>query len=212
MRAPADKPGTPATSLWPVARGDRSGVVTDVAASDTSVNLWRFYRVKGLKCSQGRGRLLQQGLNDNVGHPSGFHVQRIRRARRKVDYPSAGVWTAIIDFDDDRATVVEVDHLGERGHWQRAMRCCGGNGVKGLTARGLAANEVIPGGFAELSPLSRIRRAATGSCASVAYVYRGLETRAPWLPSLEAVVGGSAFPNRPATEAGRSSGRRLGIS
>jgi hypothetical protein len=151
----------------------------DAAASGISVKLWRFYRVEGLKCSQGRGRLLQQGLNDNVGHPGGLHVQRIRRTRRKVDYPSARVWAAIIDFDDDRAAVVEVHHLGERGQRQRALRRCGGDGVKGLTARGLAANEVIPGSFAELGPLNCIRRAATGVCATVAYLYCGLETRAP---------------------------------
>ena len=71
--------------------------------------------VPGLKPCDIRGRLIDQGLNGDRRHPGAFHAQFVGSARREVEDAPARVWTPIVDFDDDRAAVVEVRHLRMRG-------------------------------------------------------------------------------------------------
>jgi hypothetical protein len=61
--------------------------------------------------------LINHWFNDDSHHPSMLQLEHIGRTRREIDYASADVWAAVIDFDDDRAAIVEIRHLrvgGER--------------------------------------------------------------------------------------------------
>jgi hypothetical protein len=59
------------------------------------------------------------------------------------------VRAAVVDFDDNRAAVVQVRHLRVRGQRERAVRGGGGDGVEDLAAGGLTAYMVVPRSFPE---------------------------------------------------------------
>src|SRR6516162_4961532 len=59
--------------------------------------------------------LINHRFNDDGHHPSTLHLKNVGSMRREVDDASADVWTAVIDFDDDRAAIVEVRYLRVRG-------------------------------------------------------------------------------------------------
>src|SRR6516164_1491390 len=88
-----------------------------------------------------------------------LHLEHVGSTWREVDDASANVWAAVIDFDDDRAAVVEVRHLRVRGQRQRAVRGCSGDGIEGLAACGLTAHLVVPRSFTELATLRHALRA-----------------------------------------------------
>src|SRR6516162_2928850 len=142
--------------------------------------LLRQRRTGGLKLGDGGGRLVDQRFNDDGCHPGTLHVERVGRTWREVDDASASVWTAVVDFDDDRAAVIEVGDLRERGQRERAMRGGGGDAVEELAAGGLFAHKVIPGSFSELTTPSLASRATTGVSDKVTNACYGRETCAPF--------------------------------
>jgi hypothetical protein len=62
----------------------------------------RHYRTRGSNRCDNRSRLIDQGLNDDGHHPGTLHVQYVGSTWREVDDASAGVWAAVVDFDDDK--------------------------------------------------------------------------------------------------------------
>src|SRR4029077_4873300 len=97
-------------------------------------------------------------------------------ARGEVEDASARVGAAVVDFDDDRAAVVEVCHLRERGQWERSMRGSGGDRVEDLAACSPVAHQVVPGSFPELTMPNRTNEAGTAVQDAAARIYFGLET------------------------------------
>jgi hypothetical protein len=59
--------------------------------------------------------LINHGFNDDGHHPSTLQLEYVGSTRREVGDAPAGVWAAVIDFDDDRAAIVEVRYLRVRG-------------------------------------------------------------------------------------------------
>jgi len=100
---------------------------------------------------QGRIASVINGFNYNSRRSGSLHLERFGSTRREVDYASASVGAAIIDFDDNRAAVVEVCLFRERGQRERAMRRCCRHPVEDLAACGLFAHQVVPGSVAELT-------------------------------------------------------------
>jgi hypothetical protein len=72
------------------------------------------FGARGLPLRRRRG-LLTQRLDRDRHHPGAFYVQYVGSTRREVKDAPTSVWTPVVDFDDDRATVVEVRHRRMRG-------------------------------------------------------------------------------------------------
>jgi len=64
-------------------------------------HLLRHHRTGSLNCGDRRRRLIDQRFNNDGRNAGMLHVKRVGRARREVDDASAGVRTAVVDFDDD---------------------------------------------------------------------------------------------------------------
>src|SRR6516162_5913419 len=127
----------------------------------TSRSLSRHCHTTGFETQRQPQLLIDQGFNDDGHDPSTLHRERVGSTRREVDDSFANVWAAVVDFDDDRAAVVEVRHLRVRGQRERAVRGGGGDGVEDLAAGGLTAYVVVPRSFPKLTNLSHAHRAAT---------------------------------------------------
>ena len=54
--------------------------------------------------------------------PGALEAQELRRPPRHVDDPAARVRAAVVDAQLDRPAVLEIGHLHDARHRQRAMR------------------------------------------------------------------------------------------
>ena len=152
----------------------RKLLARDVVQAQAPFRLLSDCRTGGLKYCEGRSSLIDQRFNDDHRYPATFHLECVGSTRREVKDPSRSIRTAVVDFDDHRAAIVQVGHLCVRSERKRAMRRGGGNGIEDLAVRGLPAHEVVPGSFAEQPNSSGTPRVATRLCDAAARIFSGL--------------------------------------
>jgi hypothetical protein len=79
------------------------------------------------------------------------HIDRTRRAARKIERHASRKWTAIVDDNDDRLSITGIRHRDARPEGERAMRSRESAGIESFASRGSMAgpiegrNDVLPG-------------------------------------------------------------------
>jgi hypothetical protein len=85
--------------------------IVDARAPRRAGHLLRQSCPGSLNRGDGPRRPIDQRFNDDGRNAGTLHVERVGRTRREVKDVSASIWTPIVDFDDDRAAIVEVRHF-----------------------------------------------------------------------------------------------------